>query len=492
MIYPSWAEFQEKTRHGNLIPVYQEILADRETPVSAFEKIDDSCAFLLESVEGGEKIARYSFLGSNPSLVLLSKNREIKIIQGTKEDKREGDPLTVLKSLFQSYRPVKVAGLPRFIGGAVGYLSYDMVRFWEKLPDKNPDEMEFPESLFLIADTILVFDHLKHKIQVVSNAYVEENPRAAYRQAQEKIEAIIEKLYKPKFFSNCSSAVSVKKKFSFNAISNFSRPQFEEAVAKAKEYIRAGEIIQVVLSQRFHYSRQTEPFDIYRALRIVNPSPYMYYLKYQGIHIIGSSPELLVRVEDGIAETRPIAGTRPRGSNEEEDEKLAQELMADPKECAEHIMLVDLGRNDLGRVCEYGSVKVTQLMTIERYSHVMHLVSHVQGKLQPGKDAFDTFRACFPAGTVAGAPKIRAMEIIEELEPTRRGPYAGAMGYFSFSGNLDTCITIRTLMVKDQDVYFQAGAGIVADSSPEREYDETINKARALQRAIEMAEKGLE
>jgi len=492
MIYPSWEEFQEKAQNGNLIPVYREILADRETPVSAFEKINDSCAFLLESVEGGEKIARYSFLGSNSSLVLMSKNKQVRIIRGSHEESKEGDPLSILKVLLQSYRPVKVTGLPRFIGGAVGYLSYDIVRFWERVPEKNPDELGFPDCLFLIADTILIFDHLKHKIQVVSNAHIEGNPRRAYDEAQEKIEAVIQKLYKSKIPHSNPTLVPVEKNSSFTPVSNFSRSKWDKVVLKAQEYIRAGEIIQVVLSQRFHHRLRTEPFDIYRALRIVNPSPYMYYLKYHRLHIIGSSPELLVRVEDGIAETRPIAGTRPRGLNEEEDERLAHELMADPKECAEHIMLVDLGRNDLGRVCEYGSVSVTQLMAVERYSHVMHLVSHVRGKLPPGKDAFNTLRACFPAGTVAGAPKVRAMEIIEELEPTRRGPYAGAMGYFSFSGNLDTCITIRTILVKDQDVYFQAGAGIVADSSPEREYEETLNKARALHRAIEMAEEGLE
>lgn len=492
MLYPSWEEFQEKAQKGNLIPVYREILADRETPVSAFEKINDSSAFLLESVEGGEKIARYSFLGSDSSLVLMSKNKEVKIIRGDYEERKEGDPLTILKALLQSYRPIKVAGLPRFIGGTVGYLSYDMVRFWERIPENNPDEMGFPDCLFLITDTILVFDHLKHKIQIVSNAYIEGDARAAYDEAQAKIEAVIQKLYKSKIPHNYPSAVSRAKEYSFTPVSNFSPAQWDKVVMKAKEYIRAGEIIQVVLSQRFHHPLRTDPFDIYRALRIVNPSPYMYYLKYYGLHIIGSSPELLVRVDDGVAETRPIAGTRPRGINEEEDERLASELIADPKECAEHIMLVDLGRNDLGRVCQYGSVSVTQLMAVERYSHVMHLVSHVRGKLQSGRDAFDTLRACFPAGTVAGAPKVRAMEIIEELEPTRRGPYAGAMGYFSFSGNLDTCITIRTILVKDQDIYFQAGAGIVADSSPEKEYEETLNKARALHRAIEMAEEGLE
>ena len=489
MYYPSLNEFIKKSQKGNLIPVYREILADCETPVSAFTKIDTGdYAYLLESAEKGEKLGRYSFLGSNPSLIFKSKGKRVEIIKdGKKEVRKVSDPLIALKKLMAQYKFVKVKELPRFIGGMVGYLSYDMVRSFEKLPDKNPDDLNLPDAIFLLIDTILIFDHLEHKIKVISNAHIKKNPKKAYQEAIGKIEGLISQLRKPTRIK--SKVKSQKSKVKIR--SNFTKEAFKKSVRKAKEYIRAGDIIQAVLSQRLETKITVDPFDIYRALRTINPSPYMYYLNCATLKLIGSSPEILVRLEEGMVEVRPIAGTRPRGKTEKEDRALEKELFADPKERAEHIMLVDLGRNDVGRIAEFGTVKVNELMVIERYSHVMHIVSAVTGKLKKDRDSFDILRASFPAGTVTGAPKIRAMEIIDELEPVRRGPYAGAVGYFSFSGNLDTCITIRTIVIKESQAYIQAGAGIVADSIPEREYQETINKAKALIKAIEKAEKGL-
>lgn len=492
MYYPPLDEFRKKARHGNLIPVYKEILADMETPVSAFYKINNGAyAFLLESVEGGEKIAQYSFLGSNPSLIFRSKNNTVHIhnLETNQIDEIKTDaPLRELEKLMAAYKPVMVSGLPRFHGGVVGYLSYDMVRFFEELPDETEDDLNLPDCFFVLTDTILVFDHVNHKIKVVSNAHVTDGVDAAYHEATEKIDNLIETLKKPLFIyprhKQIRGPIAIR--------SNSSPEKYQENVRHAKEYIQAGDIIQAVLSQRFSVPMSADSFEFYRALRTVNPSPYMYYLKFGHIHIAGSSPEVMVRVEDRRVEMRPIAGTRPRGDTEAEDLALADELLADPKERAEHVMLVDLGRNDLGRVCEYGSVTVDEMMVIERYSHVMHIVSNVVGKLLSDKNAFDVIEACFPAGTLSGAPKIRAMEIIDELEPTRRGPYGGAVGYFSFSGNADTAITIRTLVVKDGVGYIQAGAGIVADSVPERENQECLNKAKALLKAIELAENGLE
>ncbi|MBN1526774.1 MAG: anthranilate synthase component I [Candidatus Omnitrophica bacterium] len=494
MYYPDKQEFIKSAKKGNLIPVYREVLADFETPLSAFAKIDNGdFSFLLESVEGGERIARYSFLGSNPSLVFSSKGDKVELREGrvSRHFIAKGDPLEELKRLMARYRFVNVKGLPRFCGGFVGYLGYDMVRFMEEIPDKNRDDLKLPDSIFMLTDTLLIFDHVDHKIKIVSNAHVKGKPAAAYDEAVAKIERIIRdlKAEHPKPEAPLSARrPSRPLKFS----SNFTKAGFEAAVRKAKRYIKAGDIIQMVPSQRLHIRIESDPFRIYRALRSVNPSPYMYYLKLGGFSLVGSSPEIMVRCEDGRVELRPIAGTRPRGTSEAEDEKLAKELLADPKERAEHIMLVDLGRNDVGRVCDYKTVKVTELMTIEKYSHVMHIVSDVSGKLKKGKDVFDVVRAAFPAGTVTGAPKIRAMEIIDELENLRRGPYAGSVGYFSFSGNLDSCITIRTIIVKGKTAYIQAGAGIVADSDPATEYQETMNKAKALLRAIEIAERGLE
>jgi anthranilate synthase component 1 len=495
MHYPTKEEFLKLSKEGNLVPVYREILADFETPLSAFNKIDKGdYSFLLESVEGGERIARYSFLGSSPSLVLSSKGKEISLREGkiTKSFITKDDPIEELKRILNRYKFVKVKGLPRFCGGLVGYFGYDMVRFIEKLPDKNPDDLKLPDSVFMLTDTLLIFDHVDHKIKVVSNVHVTGEAAKAYDNAVKVIDKIINDLKKPSLREGQPALFTRPRDVSSHIKSNFTKGQFGKAVEKAKEYIRAGDIIQVVPSQRLEVPISAEPFDIYRSLRSINPSPYMYYLKMKDFSLVGSSPEIMVRCEDGKVELRPIAGTRPRGHSEEEDDALVKELLADPKERAEHIMLVDLGRNDIGRVCEYNSVKVPELMVVEKYSHVMHIVSDVTGKLRKDKDAFDLVRATFPAGTVTGAPKVRAMEIIDELETVRRNTYAGSVGYFSFSGNIDSCITIRTIVIKNKKAYIQAGCGIVADSDPAKEYDETMNKARALIKAIGMAERGLE
>ncbi len=495
MYYPSRNEFKAKARLGNLIPVYREVLADIETPVSAFLKIGGGeTAFLLESVEGGEKWARYSFLGRNPFLVIRTKEGQAELLRSglQVETRTITDPLDLVKEALSVYRPVKVDGLPRFFGGMVGYLAYDAVRFFETLPDLTDDDMELPDAVFLLTDTLLIFDNLSQRIQVVSNAFVPDTAastlEAAYDHALSKIEALVADLRKP-LDRPLLAPLSPR---TLETRSTFSHDGFCGAVLKCKEYVAAGDIIQAVLSQRLEVKTGAQPFDVYRALRIINPSPYMYFLRLGDLSVAGSSPEVLVRLEEGQIDLRPIAGTRPRGRHESEDQALAAELLEDPKERAEHIMLVDLGRNDVGRVAVPGSVEVNELMVIERYSHVMHIVSNVRGRLQQGLDAFDLLRASFPAGTVSGAPKIRAMEIIEELEPAKRGPYAGAVGYLSFSGNMDTCITIRTVLFTKERAWIQAGAGIVADSDPEREYQETLNKAAGMLRAIEMAERGLE
>ncbi len=493
MILPNHEQFNELAKTYNLIPVHKDILADLDTPVSAFRKINRSrYGFLLESVEGGERIARYSFLGDNPSILFQSKGNNVSLrYNGTNvQESTVTDPIESLKTFMSQFHVYRDPDLPRFFGGAVGYLSYDMVRFMETLPDKNPDDLNLPDMYFMLTDTFLIFDHVQRKIQIVSNAHIEAgvSPEKAYQEAVDKIDNLVRLLREPSPALPTPSTESKPLEFK----SNFNKDDFEKAVEASKEYIKAGDIFQVVLSQRFEAEIHVPPFDIYRALRSINPSPYMYYLKFDDLILAGSSPEILVREEDGLLQLRPIAGTRPRGKTAEEDNLLIADLLADPKECSEHIMLVDLGRNDLGRVSAYGTVKVTDLMVIEKYSHVLHIVSNVEGRLQKGLDAFDVLRASFPAGTVSGAPKIRAMEIIDELEPTRRGPYAGTVGYFSFSGNLDACITLRTLVIKGNTAYFQAGAGIVADSVPANEYQETINKSRAMRRAIEIAHAGLD
>lgn len=491
--YPQKKDFLKLAKSGNLIPVYREILADLDTPISAFNKIDTGAySFLLESVEGGERLARYSFLGSRPSVVFSSKGQEITVSEaGRSRTYNANDPIAELKKLMSAYRSVNVKGLPRFSGGLVGYAGYDMVRFMEKLPDSNPDDLGVPDSVFMLTDTLLIFDHVDHKIKVVSNVHIKGSPGKAYDEAVRKIDELIKKLKSgsPGEVPRAHKSVSAKAK---SVTSNMSKREFEDMVRAAKVYIKKGDIIQVVLSQRLKTPVRSTPLQIYRALRSVNPSPYMYYLKLKGFDLVGSSPEIMVRCEDGRVEVRPIAGTRPRGTSDADDARLIKDLLRDPKERAEHIMLVDLGRNDIGRVCDYRTVKVSDLMTIEKYSHVMHIVTDVTGALKKGKDSFDVIRAAFPAGTVSGAPKVRAMEIIDELENVRRGTYAGCVGYFSFSGNLDCCITIRTVLVKDGKAYIQAGAGIVADSVPATEYQETMNKAGALFKAIGMADGGLE
>jgi len=489
---PSKKEFIKLSKKGNLIPVFKEITVDLETPVSAFMKIDKGeYSFLLESVEGGEKIARYSFLGCAPSLVFKSKGREIEIIEERKTRRFtvSSDPLEEMKKILDRYRFVHTAGLPRFCGGFVGFMGYDMVRFFEELPIKNPDDLKVPDAVFLLTDTILIFDHVKHKIKVVSNVHVTKNPSKAYQEAVRKIDSLIELLSRPLKTASHDAIRNTHNKLAVT--SNFAEKEFVDAVKKAKSYIRIGDIIQVVPSQRFSTKITSSGIDLYRSLRMINPSPYMYYLKLKDLSLVGASPELMVRCEDGIVELRPIAGTRPRGTNEQEEKRLEKNLLSSIKERAEHIMLVDLGRNDIGRVCKYGTVKVSELMVIEKYSHVMHIVSECTGKLKANKDMFDVIRATFPAGTVSGAPKVRAMEIIEELENTRRGPYAGLVGYFSFSGNADTCINIRTIVIKGDKAYVQAGGGVVADSDPQKEYQETVNKAKATMKAIEAAERGI-
>lgn len=491
MLFPDFNEFCRLAAQGNLVPVYREIMADMDTPVTAFRKIDDGKqAFLLESIEGGEKWARYSFLGADAALIIRSKGRRVELVRGDQVTVQElDDPTTLLRDELARYQPVEVPGLPRFIGGAVGFLGYDMVRHFEQLPTDKPDTIGAWDSYFIVTNSLLIFDNVKQKILVVATADLDNSSsrEQAYADAVSRIEALVLKLRTP--MAGHSTTRPAERSVGFS--SNISQADFEAAVEKAKEYVRAGDIIQVVLSQRMSGELTVDPFDIYRVLRTLNPSPYMFFLRCGDTIVTGASPEVMVRKEGNRVELRPIAGTRPRGGTPEQDAQLAEELLADPKERAEHVMLVDLGRNDLGRVCKTGSVVVGELMVIERYSHVMHIVSNVQGELQQGCDAFDLVRATFPAGTLSGAPKIRAMEIIDELEPVRRGIYGGAVGYVSFSGNMDLAIAIRTLVIKDGNVHLQAGAGIVADSDPASEWQETVNKAMAVRRAIEIAEMGL-
>lgn len=487
-------EFLKLSAQGNLIPVYRQVPGDLETPVSAYYKLAGRSAysFLLESVEGEEKVASYSFIARDPELVFTSKSQKAQLLWLRKGYKPEdfsfsGSPLSVVRELMKDYRAVDVAGLPRFYGGMVGYLSYDCVRFFERLPDKTTDDLSLPDICLALAKNLVVFDHRHHTIKVVSCVHLAKgDSRDAkirkYNAAREIIDALIADLRKP--LKVPASKKSVKK---ISVTSNCTKTEFEQMVIKGKAHIKAGDIFQIVLSQRFKAGISVDAFEIYRCLRVLNPSPYMFYLNFDGLQLVGASPELLVRCENGLVETRPIAGTRPRGENEAEDAALMKSLLADPKEKAEHIMLVDLGRNDLGRVCVKGTVALSQFMGVEKYSHVMHIVSNVQGKLRKDMDALDVLEAAFPAGTVSGAPKIRAMEIIEGLEAQKRGPYAGCVGYFSFSKNLDTCITIRTIVVHKGKAYVQAGAGIVADSKPATEYTETMNKARAQIKAIELA-----
>ncbi len=494
MYYPDRKEFRRRAESSNLQSVYREILADMETPVSAFRRISENggAAFLLESVEGGERLARYSFLGSNPHTIMQSIGRRVELIRDgcteVIELKPGEDPLHTLEAEMSGIKWWPDPNLPRFCGGAVGYLGYDLVRFFEDLPNVPEDDTGLPDCMLAFADTLLIFDHVQHKILALANVRTDGNVDAAYDEAIEKIDRLVQSIKRPTSTKTATNSLPKS-----DVQSNFAtREDFEQAVTKCKDYVAAGDIVQVVVSQRFSTTVAADPFDIYRALRSVNPSPYMYYLSFGDTKLIGSSPEILVTVRRGEVTTRPIAGTRRRGKTPEEDRLLESELLADTKEQAEHMMLVDLGKDDLGKVCDAETVRVDELMTVERYSHVMHIVSNVRGALKDGLNQFDVLRATFPAGTVSGAPKPRAMEIIDELEPTKRGPYAGAIGYFGYSGDMDACITIRTIIIHNSTGYVQAGAGIIAESVPANEYQETVNKSSAMLRALEMAEAGLE
>jgi anthranilate synthase component I len=495
MNYPEQDAFVLLAGQSGLVPVHRTIIADMDTPLTIYAKVSDNRrhAFLFESMEGGEKWGRYSFIGLDPLLTFVSRGDGVIIERpGTAEavtEKTGVNPLHALRNLLASFQASNAAGLPRFYGGAVGFLGYDMVRFIEAIPDANPGT-GLPDSSFMVPRLVLIHDAVQQELTIVCNVETGAgaDPAALYRDAIRRIDEVVALVRTPMRPERSAFSASGG---SHEFTSNMTQEEFERMVERAKEYILAGDIIQVVLAQRFHARTSLDPFLLYRALRHINPSPYLFFLRLDEVALIGSSPEILVRLEDGDIELRPIAGTRKRGATMEEDTALEAELLADPKERAEHLMLVDLGRNDVGRVAEGGSVRVEDLLVIERYSHVMHIVSGVHGRLAPGCDQFDVLEACFPAGTVSGAPKIRAMEIIDELEPDRRGPYAGAVGYFGFSGNMDFCIAIRTFVMRGKDLWVQAGAGIVADSVPQKEFEETINKARGLRRAVELAEKGM-
>ncbi len=491
-VFPTRDEFAALAAAGHrYLPLGREVVADLDTPLSLYLKVARGpYNFLLESLEGGERWGRYSLIGSRPLLVCRQRGREVETISAAGGRRRfsAADPLAVVRELLAEFEPPALPGLPRFYGGAVGFLAYDTVKFFEKLPDTAVDDTGFADALFMVPGLLLVHDNLKNTLLLINLVSLTPGTpaAAAYTAGLEELERVAARLAGPVPPRPPAAAVP-----ELEVTSNLEREEFTRLVARAVDYVKAGDVIQVVLSQRFHCAAAVEPFDLYRALRLVNPSPYLYFLQFDDELLVGSSPELLVRKNGRTVEVRPIAGTRPRGRDSGEDQRLEAELRADPKERAEHIMLVDLGRNDVGRIAAYGQVQVDELLVVERYSHVMHLVSHVQGELREGLDMYDAFRACFPAGTVSGAPKIRAMEIIDELEPHRRGPYAGAVGYFGFGGNMDFAIAIRTVMIKDGEIYFQAGAGIVADSDPEKEYEETINKAAAVRRALELAVRDL-
>ena len=490
MIQPDFREFQRLAKQGNLIPVYEVFPADLLTPVSAYLRIAQGArySFLLESVEGGEKIARYTFAGANPEEVFRFANGACVLESHNRILWEERDPVTFLRARMERFRPVRLPGLPPLVAGAIGYFSYDMVRLIEQLPKRLKDEIGLYDAQLMFYHGIIAFDHVQHRLWIVRNVFTDGNGslRAKYNAAVREIRKTRQLLEQA---SPTEHPKKEKKKrlAPMRVTSNFKRAEYLEAVRKAKNHIRAGDIFQVVISQRFSTKTPAEPFQIYRELRALNPSPYLFYLHMNDIAVVGSSPEMLVKVQGRDVSYRPIAGTRWRGKDEAEDQRLGREMLASEKERAEHIMLVDLGRNDLGRVCEYGSVKVEQLMSVERYSHVMHLVSSLRGRLREDVDCFDALMACFPAGTVSGAPKVRAMEMIEELERTRRGIYAGGVLYLDFAGNLDSCIALRTMVIKNGVAHVQAGGGIVADSTPEGEYQESVNKSKALLAALEAA-----
>ena len=490
MFKPSLDEFKKLAARGNLVPVCREIMADLETPVSAFIKLagDHPRAFLLESVEQGEKLGRYSFIGCSPTHWFTVQGETL--VAHSPEGRTEQalgpgrDPLQELDRFLARFRPVEVEGLPPFCGGLVGYLNYEMTSHFEHLSFRNRDDYHIPDSVFYYADTLVCFDHFQRTILVVHNARIESSPEQAYAEAQKKINAVVDTLHQPvpviPFGAGNREPLDVK--------TNWEKEDFQRAVDRSMEHIKAGDFYQIQVGIRNEVTIHSTPLDLYRALRRINPSPYTFFFRHEQLYLVGGSPEILIKMTDRHVIYRPIAGTRRRGQTPQEDLFLEREMVGDPKEQAEHVMLVDLGRNDIGRVCAFHTVKVTDLMYVERYSHVMHLVSNVVGELEEGKNGFDLMRSAFPAGTVTGAPKIRSMEIIEELEQTRRGPYAGAVGWFGLTGDLDFCITLRTIVVVGDKAYFQASAGIVADSDRELEYKEVMNKCRAMLRAVEMAE----
>ncbi len=491
MIRPSLQEVKRIAELGSVVPVCKDILGDLLTPAAAFLRVAHGRrkVFLLESVEGGERLARYSFVGWDPFIVIRGKGNSVWSEYQGEIIQEEVHGFARLEQISMKYKLAPMPELPPFVGGGVGYFAYDLVRQFEKLPSLSTDDLGIDDYQVMYFSTVLAFDHLKHRIHIITNILNDrgmQSLEARYRDALLRIDQIEKRLKVPISLPSPVSRDAVPE-----PISNLSESKYYANIKKAKSHIQAGDIFQVVLSQRFAMKISCDPFDIYRALRFINPSPYMFFLRMDGLHLVGASPEMLVKVRNGRVEYGPIAGTRPRGRTQEEDMRLSRELMADEKERAEHVMLVDLGRNDLGRVCKFGSVRVTDLMRIERYSHVMHLVSSVEGELRTDLNCFHALEACLPAGTVSGAPKVRAMEIIEELEPHRRGVYGGAVGYVDFSGNLDTCIALRTLVIKDGIAYIQAGGGIVADSQPKREREESMNKAHALIRAVKVAHEGL-
>jgi len=500
---PTFSDFRRLARQGTVVPVYRTVVADLLSPVSAFLKLAPEAfkgagphgkggshhSFLLESVEGGERVGRYTYFGVDPFQVITCRGNRITLLRGRERIEESGNIFEYLRRIGSKYRSVKLPGLPPFSAGAVGYLSYEAVRQLERLPARVEPDVDMDDAIFMYFRTLVAFDHVRHRLFLIANVLTEEdagNLRQKYDHAVREVDRLERKLARPLRLPNIrppKGALRVKP--------NMTRKRYEEIVEQGKEYIRAGDVFQVVLSQRLTVPVRVPPFQVYRALRVVNPSPYMYFLQFGKSTVLGSSPEMLVKVAGSDVEYRPIAGTRPRGKTEEEDLRLEQNLLSDEKERAEHIMLVDLGRNDVGRVSQFSSVHPERVMFVERYSHVMHLVSLIRGKLRPDADSYAALAACFPAGTLTGAPKVRAMEIIDELEPTRRGLYGGAVLYADFSGNLNSCIVIRTVMIRDSKAYLQAGAGIVADSVPALEFDESLNKARAMLRAFAMAEKGL-
>lgn len=488
---PDFATYCRLAEEGRLVPISRQLLSDTLTPLTAWCKIrEEGHSFLFESVVGGEKIGRYSFVGTRPFLHLSASGNQVTLRAGESvRTETAEDPLRDLEALLNEYRAVDIPGLPRFCGGAVGYAGYDIIRYSEHLPDVPEDDRQLPDLSFAFYDSMVLFDQINKTIRVVALADPSKgDARTAYEAACARIDELCDQLAAPGHELQMTD-IDLSQTPEIPWESNFTQQGFEQAVAKCKEYIQAGDIFQCVLSQRLELETEAQPLDVYRALRVVNPSPFMFLLETPDATLVGSSPEIMVRVEDGVTTIRPLAGTRPRGKDEAEDLALAEDLLADPKERAEHVMLIDLARNDVGRVSRFGSVQLSDVMVVERYSHVMHITSNVTGELLPGRSALDALRAGLPAGTVSGAPKVRAMEIIDEIEPHKRGPYAGAVGYLDFSGNMDTCIALRTLVMQGKKAYVQAGAGIVADSVPRTEYEETLNKARGLLKAIDIADK---